>query len=101
MGCSGLRVLRIVYILGCGSDFCFSSPSQFSSSTPPIILITTYFLDDIIITMSSSYNTVPLAQLPFSEVSFLLFLLTFFFIDLCISSFWTTVLHGVFPAFLH
>src|SRR5258708_8145214 len=69
MGCSGPRVLWIVYNLGCGSNFCFSSPSQFSSSTPPNILTTIYYLDDIIITMSSSYNTVPIAQVPFSEVS--------------------------------
>src|SRR5258708_24042010 len=84
MGCSGLRVLWIVYNLGCGSDFCFSSPSQFCSSALPIILTTTYYLDDIIITMSSSYNTVPIAQVPFSEVSvlfcyFLLSLLMFLF----------------------
>src|SRR5258708_30131702 len=69
MGCSGPRVLWIVYNLSCGSDFCFSSPSQFPSSTPPTILTITYYFDDILITMSSSYNTVPIAQVPFSEVS--------------------------------
>src|SRR5258708_40245631 len=73
MGCSGPRVLWIVYNLGCGSDFCFSFPSQFSSSTPPTILNITYYFDDIIITMSSSYNTVPIAQVPFSEVSVFLY----------------------------
>src|SRR5258708_20762199 len=81
MGCSGSRVLWIVYNLDCGSDFCFSSPSQFSSSTPPIILTITLFLDDIIITMSSSYNTVPIAQVPFSEVSVFFYYFLFLFID--------------------
>src|SRR5258708_36296228 len=90
MGCSGARVLWIVYNLGCGSDFCFSSPSQFSSSSPPIILFISYYLDDILITMSSSYNTVPIAQVPFSEVSvFFLFLclllILAFFLDRCSS----------------
>src|SRR5258708_5517589 len=82
MGCSGPRVLWIVYNLGCGSDFCFSSPSQFSSSTPPIILTITYHLDDIIISMSSSYNTVPITQVPFSEVSVFFCYFLFPFIDL-------------------
>src|SRR5258708_38752547 len=82
MGCSGPRILWIVYNLGFGSDFCFSSPSQFSSSTPPIILTITLYFDDIIITMSSSYNTVPIAQVPFSEVSVSFVTSRFSFIDL-------------------